>query len=148
MNVRILLLLSALSVVSCSLPSPQNRIADNGGMYSKLTPEHRQLVSQGNIEEGMSKDAVYLAWGAPDKIFQGEKNGIDKERWVYTRSRPVHTTTLGLGYGTYPRYRRWGYDGCVYHGVPDTVYVPERVAMVEFINDVVDSWERTNQNPL
>lgn len=144
MKVRLPLLFMVFTVVSCSLPSPQNRIASNGGMYSKLSPAHRQLVSQGKIEEGMSKDAVYLAWGSPDRIFQGEKGGVTRERWVYTRSRPVHTTSFGLGYGTYPRYRRWGYDGCVYHGFPDTVYVPERVAAVEYVNDVVDSWERKN----
>lgn len=136
--------MAAFLTASCSLPTTQNRIARNGAMYSKLSSEHRQLVAAGKIAEGMSKDAVYLAWGAPDRIFQGEKGGVVKERWTYTRSRPVHSASLGLGYGVYPRYRRWGYNGCVYHGFPDTVYVPERVATVEFIGNLVDSWERKN----
>jgi len=133
-----------LVVSSCAVPSTQSRISSNGGMYSKLSPEHRRLVASGQISEGMSKDAVYLAWGTPGQVFKGERDGIRKERWVYSRSRPVPTTSFGMGYGTYPRYSRWGYNGCVYHGFPDTAYIPETVATVIFVGDKVESWERKN----
>lgn len=138
----ILTLSIALVLSACSLPSTQTRISSNGGMYSKLSPEHRRLVAAGDIAEGMSKDAVYLAWGTPERIYKGESDGTAKERWVYTRTRPETRTSIGLGYGTYPRYSRWGYRGCVYHGFPNTVYVSEKVATIIFVGDKVESWER------
>jgi len=145
MKLPLMLLGPLLLLTACTITPPQQtRISRNGSMYSKLDPEHRRLVASGRVVEGMSKDAVYLAWGTPDQIFQGQNDGVTRERWIYTRSRPVHTTSFGLGYGHYPRYSRWGYRGCVYHGFPDTVYVAERVATVEFVNEVVDSWERKN----
>ena len=111
-------------------------------MYSKLSPEHRRLVAAGNITEGMSKDAVFLAWGSPSQVYQLEEDGKGKERWVYTSTRPTHETHVGIGYGIHPRYRRWGYDGCIYNRYPRTTYVSERVAMVVFHKDLVESWER------
>lgn len=132
----------ALSLLTaCSVNTTQSRISRNGAMYSLLSAEHRSLVASGQIIKGMSKDAVYLAWGSPSRIFKLEEEGKPKERWVYTRSEPVTTTTFGVGYGTFPRYRRWGYDGCIFGG-PQQVYVSEQYASVVFSRDKVESWEK------
>ena len=130
-----------LAVSSCSVPSTQSRIAKNSSMYSMLSPKHRQLVASGQITKGMSKDAVYLAWGTPSKVYKMEENGISKERWTYTRSEPRYSTSVGIGYGGLPRYRRYGYYGGIDYG-PRHVYVPETVVQVIFVRDKVESWER------
>ena len=105
------------------------------------------MVANGNITEGMSKDAVFLAWGSPSEIYQLEEDGSEKERWIYTSTRPTHETHVGIGYGIHPRYQRWGYDGCIYRGMPRTSYVSERVAMVVFSGGKVESWERRQGEP-
>ena len=46
----------------------------------------------------MSKDAVYLAWGTPSKVYHVEDGGGQKERWLYTRSKPAYRTSIGVGY--------------------------------------------------
>ena len=134
-------LIPILLMASCAVPSTQTRIAKNSSMYSKLSPEHRRLVAAGDITKGMNKDAVYLAWGTPSKIYKLEEEGSAKERWIYTRSQPAYTTRVGIGYGNFPRYGRWGYHGGIDCG-PRTVYVPEKVAEVIFTRDKVESWER------
>ncbi len=133
-------IITVLCVASCAAPSPQGRIAKNGGMYSLLSPKHRELVASGQVAKGMSKDAVYLAWGTPSKVYKAEDQKGSKERWVYTRSKPTYTTSVGIGYGGYSRY---GYCGSIYHS-PRAVYIPEKVAEVVFIRDLVDSWERSH----
>ena len=130
-----------VGLVSCAVPSTQSRISKNAGMYSLLSPKHRELVAAGEVTKGMSKDAVYLAWGTPSKIYKLEENGKAKERWVYTRSKPTHTTRVGIGYGGFPRYHRYGYFGGVDYG-PRAVYIPEKVAEAIFAGDKLESWER------
>ena len=130
-----------LSLASCTVPSPQSRIAKSGSTYSLLSPEHRRLVARGEITEGMSKDAVLLAWGKPSKTYDVEEGGNTKERWVYSRSQPRYSTSIGLGYGGFPRNRRYGYYGGVDYG-PRTLYMPEQVGEVIFRRDKVESWER------
>ena len=75
------------------------------------------------------------------KIYKLEENGKAKERWVYTRSKPTHTTRVGIGYGGFPRYHRYGYFGGVDYG-PRAVYIPEKVAEAIFAGDKLESWER------
>ena len=130
---------ATLFLASCATtPTTQSRIAKNGGMYSLLSSEHRRLVSTGQIAKGMSKDAVYLAWGTPSKVFHVEDGAGQKERWLYTRSKPSYRTSIGIGYGG---YRRYGYRGGIDCG-PRTVNVPEKVGEVVFVRDKVASWER------
>ena len=73
-----LLLASLLAVVqvSCQSVTPADRIGANPVMFRTLTPEQQALVQQGRLCEGMSKDAVYLAWGNPDAApVVGRQNG-------------------------------------------------------------------------
>ena len=61
---------------SCVAPStPQTRIAARPEAYNALPASHRSLIDQGKIKEGMTKDAVYLAWGSPDRVRESSSAG-------------------------------------------------------------------------
>lgn len=112
-------------------------------MFRHLSPEHQALVQQGRICDGMSKDAVFLAWGQPsERPMLGQNEGRNFEEWTYTRMRPV-VVSRPVFYGSY-----WGpWGGWYTGGGVDTVYVPEKVADVTFENNRVVSWESRGGTP-
>src|SRR6266705_5955060 len=61
------------------------RISQHPEMYQSLSPRDQALVSQGQIRPGMTMDAVWLAWGAPDRKIPGERRGRPTETWMYVR---------------------------------------------------------------
>jgi hypothetical protein len=81
---------SAVILTSCS--TPQTRISDHPGLYQSLSQRDQALVSQGQIRIGMSRTAVWLAWGSPDRKIVGNMGGGPTETWVY------------VYYATYPYY--------------------------------------------
>ena len=125
-------------------------------MYDQLPSSHQALVDQGRIKQGMSKEAVFLAWGNPEIKADGEENSIRFERWTYTRLSPIYTTGFSghygfdgyapygyapygyapYGYG-YGRCRGYGYG---YHN--QVVYAKSKAASVDFKNDRVTRWQR------
>jgi hypothetical protein len=138
------LLCAALSILMASCTSPiVKRIERNPDIYNSLSARHRDLVQQGRIEEGMTKKAVFLAWGKPDRAAQGSKNGRAYEKWSYAGYEPTYTTGFGFtggywGGGCGP----WGYDrGFLYE--PMMTYVPYEAAKVEFLNGIVTAWSRS-----
>jgi hypothetical protein len=78
----------ALIVTSCS--TPQTRISEHPDLYQNLSPRDQALVSQGQIRTGMSRTAVWLAWGSPDRKIIGNMGAGRRETWVY------------IYYATYP----------------------------------------------
>ena len=129
-----------LTAVSCQTQTPASRIAANPVMFRNLPANQQLLVQQGRICDGMSPDAVYLAWGKPsgDPV-KGQQGGKIFERWVYMRMRAVPTTGMGVGFW------RGGYGGA-FGGYDPFVYIPEEVANVRFENNRVTSWERRSQD--
>lgn len=127
----------AALLASCQTSSPLSRIDRNPTMFGMLSPEQQVLVQQGRICEGMSKDAVFLAWGNPNNTpLTGQQDGVPYEKWVYTVYQPVMMNTVGFG------------GGCWYHGGwsgaglgASTAYVPQEAAWVIFQNNKVTSWE-------
>ncbi len=134
---------AALLLVSCVPSTPQARIQQEPQKFAALSKNHQTLVQQGQLSRGMSRDAVYLAWGDPSRVFQGSKNGSSTERWDYAGSRPIYTTSFYGAYG-FPHggYGHYGYSGVGFGFGPDVTYIPYRVASVWFLNSRVDSWER------
>ncbi len=139
---RYLLPLSACMSVfvlgACQTVSPADRIGQNPAMFSMLSPEQRALVQQGRICEGMTKDAVYLAWGNPDTPpVVGQENGASYEKWIYMEYLPVTVDTVGIT------------AGCVYHGpwhggsgvTTSTAMISAERAWVMFQNNIVTAWE-------
>ena len=93
-----LVAVAALFLASCE--TPQTRIAKRPEVYNALSGTDQALVSQGRIREGMSQDAVYLAWGAPNQRGHGRNRGSNVETWIY------FSTTSG---DYYPSHFRYGY---------------------------------------
>src|SRR5438477_13073295 len=85
---------SALILASCS--TTETRISGHPEIYQSLSSRDQALVSQGQIRAGMSQNAVWLAWGSPDRKIVGNMRGRPSETWIY-----VSYTTAPYGYG-YP----------------------------------------------
>jgi hypothetical protein len=83
-----------LVLISCS--TPQTRISDHPDLYQSLSSRDQALVSQGQIRSGMSRSAVWLAWGSPDQKIVGNMAGTLTETWIY------------IYYATYPYYPYYG----------------------------------------
>jgi hypothetical protein len=74
--------MSALILTSCS--TPQTRISEHPDLHQSISHRDQALVSQGQIRIGMSRPAVWLAWGSPDQRIIGNMGGGTTETWVYT----------------------------------------------------------------
>ena len=85
------------------------RISQHPEMYQSLSPTDQALVSQGQIRTGMTMDAVWLAWGAPEQKIPGNMRGHPTETWV------------NLRYNTPPSY-----GGPYYYGPFDWSYIPPK----------------------
>jgi len=96
----------ALILSSCS--TPETRISEHPDLYQSLSPRDQELVSQGQIRTGMSRTAVWLAWGSPDRKIVGNMGTGKRETWAY------------IYYATYPYpcYEPWD----PYFGAP--LYYP------------------------
>src|SRR5436309_7506660 len=86
---------SALTLASCS--TTETRISGHPEIYQTLPSRDQALVSQGQIRAGMSQNAVWLAWGSPDRKIVGNMRGRPTETWIYIN----YTTYPGPYYGPY-----------------------------------------------
>lgn len=134
-------LFAAAVISSCAPMTPQARIERNPEKFAALPKSQQELVEKGLISRGMRPDAVYLAWGGPDRTFDGSKDSRSTQRWDYAGTRPVYTTNYFGGFG-YNGYGPYGYSGLGLGFGPDVAYIPYRVASVWFVDDRVDAWER------
>lgn len=95
---KVLLLLVAGALLSGCASTIEDRRKERLAAYAALPGEQQSLVDTGRIKVGMPKDAVYIAWGKPDRVIQGESSQGATESWVY--------------YGSYlAPYRYWNYGG-------------------------------------
>src|SRR6516225_5715562 len=62
--------LSALITTSCE--TTENRISKNPEIYQRLSANDQAVVSRGQIRPGMSQNAVWLAWGSPERKIHGQ----------------------------------------------------------------------------
>jgi hypothetical protein len=130
------LLLCAFLFSGCKTATVETRKQERSSAYAQLSPEFKSLVDQGRIKVGMPPDAVYIAWGKPSQILQGESSEGSVTTWLY------HGTT-------YEEYRYWGYRPYYYRGPGywsepylERDYVPRSYVQAEVIfqNGVVKSW--------
>ncbi|WP_395718391.1 hypothetical protein [Prosthecobacter sp.] len=138
-------LLTALTLSQCASSTPQTRIERNPQLFTRLSAKDRQLVTSGVIREGMTRDAVFLAWGRPDRVSVGTSRGKEIEAWTYVGERPVRTLNMGVGfgYGAWNPYwgGPWGWGGPgFWGGGPSVTYVPYTAGVVEFTNGRVTRW--------
>lgn len=118
----------------------QSRMKENPAAFQRLSPKQQQLVANGNVSEGMSKNAVYIAWGNPDRITYGSKRGTLDERWLYFG----YDFTQVPSYDFFPVYA----GGFVYN---DYIYSPQYVSTpyvdkgVVFEKERVVNWMRSRR---
>ena len=131
----------AVLLSSCVSPS-EYRVKHNPEIFSKLSVEEQQDVRVGVLKEGMSKDAVFLAWGAPARVTVNKMDGKTYERWHYPGTRPVYAGygyTGGYGFG-YWGYHPYGFYDPYYYGGPAVAYVRTPGWYVEFRNGRVTAF--------
>jgi hypothetical protein len=125
---------AALILTSCS--TPQTRISDHPGLYQGLSHRDQAMVTQGQIRIGMSRTAVWLAWGTTDQKIKGNMGGGPTETWIYT---------YYASYPYYPYYAPWDiyfgaplFDPFCYSWFPQSIPYPGKV--VTFANRRVASF--------
>jgi len=80
MNFRLLLLCAIAGLlVSCSTPASRSK--EKQSAFDHMSAKQKVAVLDGKVEPGMSKDAVYIAFGKPDRI--SKEGGVEK--WVFTK---------------------------------------------------------------
>ena len=131
-------LLASLIFSACAPSTPQTRIQRSPEKFAALSQSEQSLVQRGQLARGMSADAVLLAWGAPDRRYEGFRNALPTERWDYLADRPIYThSSFGYyGYGS----RAYSHFGMALE--PDVIFVPYQYASAWFIKGRVDAWER------
>jgi hypothetical protein len=128
-------------MASCAPSTPLKRIQERTQAYAKLSEKHKELVSRGEITKGMSKDAVFIAWGNPASQAEGQRNGKFSERWDYEGRQPVVQHHFFGGYTT-GGYGPYGYSGYNAGFGPEVTYIPYVRASVWFVKGRVDEWVR------
>ncbi|MDF1824435.1 MAG: hypothetical protein P1U68_07320 [Verrucomicrobiales bacterium] len=147
----VLFLTACLLFSGCTTQTAnEKRIEKNPALYEKLSSRDKELVRAGEVAEGMSQEAVFIAWGRPDRVMTGGRNGKSNEKWAYFDSTPVRTFSVGVGtggfspfytnFGVHPSYGYsygpgWGYG-------TDIDFVQHISREVEFTNGRVTAWER------
>jgi hypothetical protein len=99
------LVLSASAIVLTSCSTPETRISNHPEIFQTLSPRDQELAKAGKIREGMSQDAVWLAWGIPDQKATGVAHGKSVETWIYNEyyyaNSPYPYPYGPFGYGGY-----------------------------------------------
>jgi hypothetical protein len=114
---------ATLILASCS--TPETRISEHPDLYQSLSHRDQALVSQGQIRIGMSRTAVWLAWGTTDRKIIGNMGGGPTETWIYTY------------YASYPYYPYYNpldiyfgaplYDPFCYSWFPQSIPYPGKI---------------------
>jgi hypothetical protein len=124
------LLFACLLLTGCATSTVESRKRERSAGFAALSPEFKQLVSNGQIRRGMSEDAVYIAWGKPAQVLQHEDQGGLAIIWVYL--------------GGWMQETRYWYP---YRRFPETDYQPRTYVRAEitFVNGVVSTWQTLPQ---
>lgn len=130
------ILVVALVVAGCATNTVDKRKQERKSAYAALSPELRTLVDKGQIQVGMTMDAVYIAWGRPSQIITSQSAGGTGTTWIYAGT--AWREYRYWNYRYYPRGRYFGYPTPYL----DFDYVPYSypAAEVVFENGVVKSW--------
>lgn len=136
---RYLFVLGALLLIAgCTTSTVESRRNERLAAYQALPAGQKAMVDQGQIQVGMNKDAVYIAWGPPaETTSAGDQNGAT-ETWLY--------------YGSYLQETRyWNYREVRRGGIAylERYYDPRDYVRAEitFSSGVVKSWRTLPRPP-
>jgi len=97
--------LAACALILSSCSTTETRISSHPEIFQRLSARDQDLARQGKIREGMSRDAVWVAWGTPDQKATGVARGHNVETWIYyeyTFANAPYPYPYGpFGYGGY-----------------------------------------------
>jgi hypothetical protein len=110
--------MGALVFASCS--TVETRISEHPEIYQSLSARDQTLVNQGQIRDGMSRNAVWLAWGSPGRKIFGNMRGRDTETWIYVH----YTTYYPYRYPFYGPGYEFGYNGRNFAFFGSSLYDP------------------------
>lgn len=96
-----------LTLTSCS--TVESRVSDHPEIYNNLSPGDQAFVREGRIRSGMRSDAVWLAWGNPDRKIAGNMRGRETETWVYVQYQTAYPYGYRYGYPYGPYGFGYGY---------------------------------------
>jgi outer membrane protein assembly factor BamE (lipoprotein component of BamABCDE complex) len=86
--------------------TPEARIKKNPEIFAQLSPGDQELIRQGKVAVGFTKEMVKLALGEPDRVYTRTDATGSGETWSYTTYETEGGILLYRGY--YHRYYRWG----------------------------------------
>ncbi len=124
-----------LTLASCASPI-ERRVEKNPQIFQSLSLLQRQDVQRGIVREGMSKGAVFIAWGRPARVQTGRKEGQPLERWSYNDYEPVYQNSLGFGMA-FGHGCHGSFNEPLYYELPHIRYFPVEGRAVEFKNERV-----------
>lgn len=75
------LVLSLALLAGCA--TPEHRARQYSQKYAALSSEVREAAVQGLFSHGASREAIYVALGAPNRSLFRQENGEDVESWKY-----------------------------------------------------------------
>ena len=154
------LCLAASVLILTSCETTQDRVSKHPEIYQSLSSSDQALVSRSQIRPGMSQNAVWLAWGAPERKIKGNMRGHTTETWIYIYYQtppypyggPYGPWGWGYGFGpslAFVRTHHHGhgfvffgdpfYDPFFYAYIPPSIPVPYKV--VTFVNGRVVSFQ-------
>ncbi|MDB6056079.1 MAG: hypothetical protein JWN25_3602 [Verrucomicrobiales bacterium] len=70
-------------IAGCAHSTVESRKKEQSAAYQALPDDEKQLVDKGQIRVGMSEQAVYISWGKPGQVLQGETNQGAYKTWLY-----------------------------------------------------------------
>jgi uncharacterized protein YceK len=105
MKQRLVFLVFLSLLAGCS--TVEDRIKEKPYAYAQLSAADQALIRSGQARAGFTQDQVYLAWGSPDRVRTGFRNGHPYQAWIYTTYRTVYT---GYYYPAYARFGFYNYD--------------------------------------
>ena len=102
-----------LLLANCaSTNTPSARIEKDQQAYHDLSEREQELASKGEIEAGMSSQAVYFALGEPSRKLEGESNGTRTMRWDYSTLSPIYSNSFHGGFSYGRGFGRGRFEPC------------------------------------
>jgi len=120
-------------ITGCSTVS--SRTEERPQAFNNLPQAEQDLVKQSKIKDGMSKDAVYIAMGKPDRIVPDTTHGKPGETWIYFG---VHQQVIS-NYHIIPRPAGRGFTTAT---VYNPIYITHRYVrrQIFFQDEKVVAW--------
>ena len=132
-----------LLLTGCAASTIESRQTKYAAAFAALQAEEKVLVQHGEIQRGMSQDAVRIAWGEPSQILTEENQNGRSITWLYTG-----TVMQEQEYWSRRRTNLGGGNRPAVETFVDHYYNPRDYVSAEviFVNGKVNRW-RTLPRP-